>query len=396
LLLDKDKYPTASVFVHVRGNSQLQPQTINSIRFLVANAVEGLKPNHVTVVDNLGNVLSENSDNDSLTGLTSTQLAARRNLEQYLARKAQDMLEKVLGPGQAIVRVSAEINYDTVSKVEEKFDPDGQVVKTQTKNDEETDSTTSSPSVPAGIAANAAASTSSDTNAATQAPSTPAPPVTNSKNRKTVANLQYEIGRTTSNIMQAAGGVKRLSAAVTVAAHVEGTGAERKVVNRTPDELDKLRRMVTSAVGIQSGTENTRGDTISLEELPFNEQFATEVSKGLEQQQKHDFWWNLARGAIYPAMGVVALFILLRLFKKTPIQEIPAAIPAGRFATAQRAYAGHANGNGNGHGSATDWRKEADPGVVTVEVLNRLLKENPANLTQAIREWMNKGRASES
>jgi flagellar M-ring protein FliF len=39
LLLDKDKYPTASVFVRVRGNSQLQPQSINSIRFLVANAV---------------------------------------------------------------------------------------------------------------------------------------------------------------------------------------------------------------------------------------------------------------------------------------------------------------------------------------------------------------------
>ncbi|HWH70999.1 MAG TPA: flagellar basal-body MS-ring/collar protein FliF, partial [Candidatus Sulfotelmatobacter sp.] len=78
LLLDKDKYPTASVFVRVRGNSQLQPQSINSIRFLVANAVEGLKPNHVTVVDNLGNVLSENTDNDSLSGLTSTQLAARR------------------------------------------------------------------------------------------------------------------------------------------------------------------------------------------------------------------------------------------------------------------------------------------------------------------------------
>ena len=64
LLLDKDKYPTASVFVRVRGNTQLQPQSINSIRFLVANSVEGLKPNHVTVVDNLGNVLSENSDDD--------------------------------------------------------------------------------------------------------------------------------------------------------------------------------------------------------------------------------------------------------------------------------------------------------------------------------------------
>jgi flagellar M-ring protein FliF len=129
LLLDKNTFPTASVFVHVRGNSQLQPQSINSIRFLVANSVEGLKPNHVSVVDNLGNVLSENTDDDSLTGLTSTQLAARRNLEQYLAKKAQDMLDKVLGPGQAIVRISADINYDTLTRTDEKFDPDGQVIR---------------------------------------------------------------------------------------------------------------------------------------------------------------------------------------------------------------------------------------------------------------------------
>src|SRR6185312_4646979 len=233
LLLDKDKYPTASVFVHVRGNSQLQPQSINSIRFLVANSVEGLKPNHVTVVDNLGNVLSENSDNDSLSGLTSTQLVARRNLEQYLAKKAQDMLEKVLGPGQAIVRVSADINYDSVTRTEEKFDPDGQVIRSQTKNDENNDSVTANPSGPVGVSAN----TATDTNT-TQTAS--ASPVTNTKNHKSIDNIEYEIGKTTSNTMLSPGGIKRLSVAVTVAARMEGTGADRKAVNRTPEEMDKL------------------------------------------------------------------------------------------------------------------------------------------------------------
>jgi len=129
LLLDRDKFPTASVFVHVRGASPLTAQTINSIRFLVANSVEGLKPNHVAVVDNLGNA-EENSDNDSPAGLSSSQLAARRSLEQYLSKKAQDLLETVLGPGQAIVRVSADVNYDTTTTTQEKYDPDGQVVRT--------------------------------------------------------------------------------------------------------------------------------------------------------------------------------------------------------------------------------------------------------------------------
>ncbi len=122
LLVDQQKKSTASVFVRVRGMAQLPPQTVNAIRFLVANSVEGLQANHVTVVDNLGNVLSENSESDSILGLTTTQLSARKSLEQYLGRKAEDMLAMVLGPGQAVVRVAAEIKFDTNTKTEEKYD----------------------------------------------------------------------------------------------------------------------------------------------------------------------------------------------------------------------------------------------------------------------------------
>src|SRR5664279_889814 len=154
LLIDKDKHTTASVFIRLRTNSQLAPQAINSIRFLVANSVEGLKPNFVSVVDNQGNVLSENVENDSLVGLTATQLDARRNLEQYLSKKTESMLEKVLGPGQAIVRVAAEINFDTLQRTEEKYDPDGQVMRTQTKDESTEDSTTAANNDAVGVSAN--------------------------------------------------------------------------------------------------------------------------------------------------------------------------------------------------------------------------------------------------
>jgi len=376
LLLDKNTYPTASVFVHVRGNSQLDQQSINSIRFLVANSVEGLKPNHVAVVDNLGNVLAENTDDNSLTGLTDTQLAARRNLEQYLAKKAQDMLEKVIGPGQAIVRVSADINYNTLTQTDEKFDPDGQVIRSETKNEEQNDSTTTtSTSGPVGITANIS----------TNLPSAAAnSPVNKTQNHKTISTTEYEIGKTTSSLVQAAGGIKRLTASVTVAEQMEGEGADRKPVARTTEQLDQLAKLVSSAVGIDA----TRGDTISLEELPFNEEFAADVTKELNQQRQRDLWISIGRNSVYPAMGIAALFVLLQLFKRTPVQEIPIGIPVGRLVARQ-------NGNGNGHGRHGE-EFEPQPGVVTVEVLNRLIKENPANMTQAIRDWMNKGRTSEN
>ena len=378
LLLDKDKHPTASVFLKMKGNTQLSPSSINSIHFLVANSVEGLKPNYVSVVDNMGNSLSDNPENDTLAGMSGSQLNSRRTLEQYLARKAQEMLEKVLGPGQAIVRVSAEINFDTLTRTEEKFDPDGQVIRSQTKDDDITESVTATTSAPAGISANTTASTNFSATAAA--------PVTNTKNQKTTSNIEYEVGKTTSSLIQSAGSIKHLSAAVTVASRYEGAGTDRKLVIRSPEELEKLRRIVINAVGIQQAPENTRGDSITLEELPFNDQFTADFTQELTQQKQQEFWWDLARTLAFPAAGLVAFLILIRQFKRTPVQEIPIGVPVGKLMGARRG-----NGNGNGH-----WQSEPMPGTVNVEVLNRLIKENPANLTQAIREWMNKGTPSEN
>jgi flagellar M-ring protein FliF len=289
------------------------------------------------------------------------------------------MLEKVVGPGQAIVRVSADINYDTLTQTQEKYDPDGQVVRTETKNDEINDSTTTTPaSTPAGITSNISTN-------GTQASNNP---LNNTQNHKTTSTTEYEIGKTTSSTIQSAGGIKRLTASVTVAEQTQGEGADRKPVARTPEQLDELRSLVSSALGIDP----TRGDSISLEELPFNDDFATDVTKELNQQQERDLLVTIGRNAVYPALGIVALLILLRLFKQTPVQEIPIGVPVGRLVAKQN---GNGNGNGNGHGRYGE-EYESPPGVVTVEVLNRLIKENPANMTQAIRDWMNKGRTSEN
>jgi flagellar M-ring protein FliF len=370
LLIDKDKHPTASVFVRLRSNSQLAPQAINSIRFLVANSVEGLKPNFVSIVDNQGNVLSENVENDSLVGMTATQLDARRNLEQYLAKKAEGMLEKVLGPGQAIVRVSAEINFDTIQRTEEKFDPDGQVIVTQTKDESSEDSSTANNNESAGVSGN----TPSSTNSTSQASS----PVTNTRNKKTTGTTEYEVSKSTSNITQSAGGLKRLSAAVTVAAKFEGTGANRKVVSRTPEEIEKLKRLVTNVLG----TDASRGDQITVEELAFNDQFATEVTHNLQTQERRDLWWTIGKNVGYPLLAAGTLVFFFLLFKKTAAEGPALPLPVNRLSR------GVDRTNGRRPVYADRGRKDESE-TITVEVLNQLIKENPQNMTHAIRNWLN-------
>jgi flagellar M-ring protein FliF len=364
LVIDNGRKPTASVFVRVRGNAQLPAAAVNSIRFLVANSVEGLQVNNVSVVDNLGNVLSENEETDSVAGLSNNQLTARRNFEQYLSKKAQGMLEQVLGAGQAVVRVSTDLNWDTTTRSETKFDPDGQVAKTTTINDENTESATSSPGGPPGVTAN-----SSETNV------TAAMPVNKSKTTKKVTSNNYEINKTTSEVVQAPGGIKRLTAAVFVAQRFDGKGTDRKAVPRTQEEMDKLRRIVQSALGLEASGDASHKDDIALEEMPFNEQPAMELTQQLDQQVKRQLWLDTALKFVYPVLAAGVLFLFWRLWQKTAKDEIPIVLPA-------------TNGNGNGH------RKPVQ-GIVTVEVLNQLIRENPANMTQAVRSWLARGKPQE-
>jgi flagellar M-ring protein FliF len=397
LLVDSQKKPTASVFVRTKSNGQLPASAVNSIRFLVANAVEGLQANSVSVVDNLGNVLSENQEEDSVVGMSNNQLTARRNTEQYLAKKAEGMLEKVLGPGQAIVRVAAEINWDTITRTEEKYDPDGQVARSTTLNDETTTTTSAgggdsnsaggsggggNAGGPAGVASNTANGAADSGNSTTSQSNT-----SNSQTKKKVTQSQYEVGKTSISTLLSAGGLRRLSVAVFVSQKMEGEGKERKPVARSDEEMQKLKRIVQSAVGIVEN-DPTRKDELTLEQLPFNEQPAIELSQRLETDGNRQFYWEIGKNVLFAAIALVMFMVFLKLLKKTTASDIPINLTSsgenGTFAAAE---------GGEGEAGA-GWRKDAKAGVVTVEVLNALIKENPANMTQAVRSWLAAGNKS--
>ncbi|MFM1770097.1 MAG: hypothetical protein RJA22_2626 [Verrucomicrobiota bacterium] len=369
LLLDQQKRATASVFVRTKGHLQLPASAVNSIRFLVANSVEGLQPTQVTVVDNRGNVLSENSEPDSLVGLSSGQLAARRSLEQYLSRKAEGLLEAALGPGQAVVRVAADINFDQVVRTEEKYDPESQVLRSSTINDENVESTTPGVGGAPGTASNLATDTNNTASA------------NGNRTKKKVTNSQFELNKITSNMTQLAGGVKRLSAAVFVAARTEGTGPARKVLPRSKEELEKLRRIVQSALGAQVAADGSASgrDEITLEETVFNDNLG-ETVQDLGRQQQREFWSNQVQTFAYPALAIAILLLFFRLLKRTPVEGLPAA-PAP--APGPAAYPAAA--------SRTTPHQPAAQDILSVEVFNQLARDNPENLGQAIQNWLNRG-----
>ena len=121
LFKEDQKEATASVVLKLSGLG-LSKQKVNGISHLVASSVEGLKPANITILDYNGNLLSSGQKNDEVAGLSSSQLEANKQVEQYLENKAQTMLDGVLGLQKAIVRVTADLNFQQLERTSEIFD----------------------------------------------------------------------------------------------------------------------------------------------------------------------------------------------------------------------------------------------------------------------------------
>ena len=376
LLLEAQKKPTASVLIKTRGSGPLSTASVNSIRYLVANAVEGLQASQVAVMDSRGNTLVADNEADSTGGLSANQLNIRRQYEQYLGKNAETLLEKVLGPGQAVVRVAAELNFESGKKEDERFDPEGQVAIKEEVRDKKNDSETPQErgGIP-GVPTNVTTDTNSAVGSASQGNS--------SKLAEKTTTKTYAVTKTVSTILQAPGTLKRLSAAVFVNLRYEGEGVARKATPRTPEELEKLKRIVQSTLGIQMDPAGTRKDEITLEEMPFNEQFAAEMTKQLKKEETLQTVFTILRNLGYPLLGLVALMIFFKTLKKTSVENIPVGLPYDEALMAEGAE--------NVKWPGQKRRSE----TVTVGVLNQLMKENPDNMSLALRNWINRNKPNE-
>ena len=346
LFSDVKAKPTASVFVE----GQIGAAQVNSIRFLVANAVEGLRADDVAVVDHRGNALTDGLKDDGALGSASGQIKLRKNVEDYLSGKAETMLGKVLGPGNAVVRVSADIDSESTTRTEERFDPESQVIRTETATEDST------------ITNETDKGSEGETGASANIPGfrgegpTAQRALKNSEQTKKNKTQNYEINRITLNSVKGPGSIARVTAAVFVAA---------KAQPRTPGEIDGLRRMVANAIGIK-GEDKELTKIVTLEEVAF-ESPAEPKANVTDVVFAHP---DLLKNGTAVAVALILFLVFLRMLKRTKPDEIPVEL-----IESQR----HARLEG------------AAGGPVTVEMLNEMIRQKPANVGLALRDWMSNG-----
>jgi flagellar M-ring protein FliF len=234
LFKEDEKPSTASVVLKLRSGRPLKAEVVQGVAHLVSSSVEGLESGNVTIVDSRGQLLSDVHKPNSVAALTATQYEMQQRVEGYLGQKAQTLLESVVGSGNALVQVNAELDFRQVERTLEQYDPDKTAVRSEQISEEKSSSGDSLP------------------------PSTRSNTVTN-----------YEVNKTVEHIVENLGNLKRL----TVAALVNGvpttvTRDGQKVTEVQPrpeQEMRQLTDLVRKAVGFNP----VRNDEVSVTNLTF-------------------------------------------------------------------------------------------------------------------------------
>jgi flagellar M-ring protein FliF len=369
LLTDQGVKSTASVFVDL-GGGRLDTDQVNAIRHLVANAVQGLTPDQVAVIDNHGRVLSEDLRQDPTLANASSQMRYRQQVEDYFAKKVETMLAAVIGPGQAVVRVSAEIDTEAVTQTAEKYDPDGQVVRTQTMTEDTTNSAEARGGATAvGVSANVPEKAVPAEQQASRPTSTSEQ---NRKNRTTT----YEINRTLTNTTRNPGTIRSLTAAVFIAprpapAPAAGTppgATPAEAPKRTPEELAALRQIVINALGLKPAPGQSLDSLVSLQELPFASEPVSQQIEAIQAENRWQGW--IEAGSRWAAVAGAALVLLV--FGRMLARQKPEPVPVEILTLPPDVAA----------------RSLPTSGNVTPEMLNELIRAKPANVGGALREWV--------
>jgi flagellar M-ring protein FliF len=289
---------SASIVLKVRG--RLEPQQVNAIRHLAASAVNGLKPERVSVVDETGRLLADGARGADSSGANADD--RQTAYEQRLREQVEGIVSSVVGPGHARVQLTADFDFNKVTQTSEKFDPEGRVLRSSQTREESADSgsgkqgqVTVANALPGG------------------APPPDAAAVTRDQSKKTEEIVNYEISRSTKTEVTEGGRVNRVSVAVLVDGnYTKNDKGEPVYAPRDKDEIDRIAALVRSAIGF----DQKRGDQVEVVNLRFADVTGAAVPEptglmSLLQFTKDDIM-HWAEELVMVLLGIVVLLMVVR------------------------------------------------------------------------------------
>jgi len=338
--------PRASIALKIRG--ELSAQQVNAIRRLVASAVDGLKPENISIIDEQGRLLADGTSSDVGSGIALEEKQA--TLEKRVKSQIEDIVASVVGQGRARVQISAELDSSRVQTVAETFDPDSRVVRS-TQNRNESATTTEAKDGTVSVANELPGSSSSNTNQKDAS----------AKNEEIV---NYEISKTTRTEMSEGGKIKRISVAVLVdGTYAKGANGDVTYQPRPQPELDRIAALVKSGIGYDA----KRGDQIEVVNLRFAAP-PESISESTPVAWYDLSHFDLSKLLELAVLGIVSLIIAL--FVGRPLVKAMALPPAQNAAI--------------GSYASDPLQISANP----LEQISGLITSNPQASATTVRQWL--------
>ena len=296
LFAEDQKKPTASVIVKLKNGRSLSEQQIQGISHLVSSSIEGMSPRDVMIVDSSGKVLSRVTEGGEMAQLSNSQIEYKKNVEKDLTSRITSMLEKVVGEGKAVVRISADLDFRVMEKTEEKYDSEEPAIRSVQRSQEKSGST---------------AGGAGESSVATTARQAAIPRPAGSNREKSDETINYEISRTVNKTVMPVGDVKKLSIAVLV----DGTYAKNdkgveEYQPRPEKELTALEDLVKKSAGFDA----KRGDQVVVSNVPFKK---VDLSSDLPEKS-----WTDRLMVFLPLVRylvILAVVVLAALFVVKPL-----------------------------------------------------------------------------
>ena len=301
-IMEESSPPSASIVVELHPGKELSPDQVRGIRFLVANAVEGMDAERVTVLDERGKMISRQSD--GAMGASGEFMEHKQKVERDLENRIESILSKVVGHGKIVAKVDATINHKVVSAVEEMVDADKTAIRSQTTQEESLDGARTNPTGVPGSRSNIPGAEDNNGQVGFK-----------QDVKKELKTVNYEVPKTVKNIKEAAGGVEKISVAVlidgvmTVTQKPDGT-SEQKWAPRSLEEIAKYESLVRNAIGFVGA----RGDSVKIESIQFQPEDFTESDKILTTLEKKKLVQSLFKWGLLGFALLLFFFMVIRPF----------------------------------------------------------------------------------
>ena len=368
----------ASVVLTMAGAARLDAEGVQAILNLIAAAVPDLHAQNIAMVDSRGNLLSRAGRPTGQAGAMQTGEELKRGAELRLSRAVEEMLERSIGAGRVRAEAAVDFDFDQVRETQEKFDPDGQVVRSQQSSN------------------NSSKNTEAQTNVSVQnnLPNADAgAPPSGSQEQKQDETTNYEIGKTVRTMVREQPQIRRISLAVMV----DG------VTSRSPDgtttwterpaaDLERIATLVRGSIGFNEA----RGDRVDVVSMKFagsDDVADTSTPSIWSRFDKSDVNRLVENGLI--ALGVLAalLFVLRPMALRLSVAAAPTPLVAGSSASAVPGIASDSSGaprleGGGPEGMTRIANVEGEMKTASITRVAALIEERAEDSVAMVRNWL--------